>query len=233
MRVLCVLLIALIGTQTAFGGEPTYVTEKCPIGNESVTYLSTLGCSYFGGDRTMSLAPISSCDFIERMPQCPKSKLPLYREFSTDEARQLRALSKTEAYAHAAAISRFYLAYMIEKEIAPENVGTQLNLLVSGLWYDSEHTYQSDEYFRAFSDSMNAYTPTATQEEKDFLRAVGAYGLIFRGNIPKAKEIIAAIRKSPAAQKTFLIPYIGMLEACTKNPGEEKCAPDYPITLSE
>lgn len=223
----------LIETTALIAGEPIEETERCPFGGESVTYTGTAGCSSYGSEVKMSLAPVTSCDFIERMPQCPKSKLPLYRAFTREEIKVLRDFSRTDAYSKAAAISRFYLAYVIEKELSPENTGDQLDLLVKGLWYDPNHTYSNTEYFRAFSDTMNQYTPTAPQEEKDFLRAVGAYGLVHRGNTQKAKEIIAAIRKSPAAKGTWLLFYVGLLEKCMANPKAEKCSPDYEVSIPE
>lgn len=226
------VLIVCLGTM-AFAGMPIEETAKCPFGGERVKYISSPGCSSFGGSMRMSLAPITSCDFVERLPQCPKSKVPLYRDFSKAEAKRLKEFSKSEIYLEASEISRFYLAYVIERELSPDAVSSQLDLLVLGLWYDPERTYNNDIYFRAFSEVMNKVTPSASAEDKAFLRAIGAYGLVKRGNLSKAKEMIKAVRQSPASKGTFLPAYLTLLEKCFGRQAAPECQPDYEVEFEE
>jgi len=227
----CLVYASLALVSPGISGESVEETERCPFGNERVTYTSTYGCSSFGGTRRMSLAPVTSCDFIERLPQCSKTKLPLYRKFSKAEVKILKSFSKTEIYLEAAEISRFYLAYVIERELSPENKRAQLDLLLNGFWYDSGLTYQNETYFKAFAETINIFTKAAPQDEKDFFLAAAAYVLVQRGKLEKAREIIAAVRRSPAAKGTFLIDYVKLVEECLGKASAPECQPEYEVEL--
>jgi hypothetical protein len=217
----------------ALAGTPYDETLRCPIGNESVTFTSTYSCTEFGGERRMSLAPVSSCDFIERLPQCPTSKLPMYRAFDKDEVKVLRTLVKTDLYARAATQSRFYLAYVIERELRPDNTETHFGLLLNGFWHDSGLTFGNGDYMKAFAEAANRFAETATPADKALVWSVGAYAHLQNGNPAKARELIRAVRANPAARETGLLRYVALVEGCLRSPAAETCRPDHEISLAE
>ena len=56
-----------------------------------------MSCSSMGA--TMSLRPITSCDFVTRLPVCPSNGLPLFKDFPADEVARPERYVQTPDYA--------------------------------------------------------------------------------------------------------------------------------------
>ncbi|MEM9342480.1 MAG: hypothetical protein AAGA87_05500, partial [Pseudomonadota bacterium] len=60
------LCTAIFLSSAAGAGTPFEDTMTCPVGGEEFTIVSTASCSTMG--RTMSFRPVTSCDFVTRLP---------------------------------------------------------------------------------------------------------------------------------------------------------------------
>ncbi|WP_159082308.1 hypothetical protein [Paragemmobacter aquarius] len=225
VRVLALAVFVASSSQPARAGEAIVETLSCPIGNETVNYVGTTGCTYF--QRSMSLKPITSCDFVDQVPQCPIYKFPMYRQFSEKEVERIQAFSKTDAYLTGAGSSRFYLAYIIENELALENHKLKFELLLNGFWYDSASTYKDDTFFDAAFKEGKRYIETTEPDQQAFIRAVFAFARVTRGEKEVALRQIERVRSSSGYKDSFLPKYLLLLEKCANKPEAPDCQPDY------
>jgi len=106
---------AVFLSTSAMAGIPIEDEVTCPVGGEKFKITSTASCSTMG--RMLSLQPVTSCDFVTRLPICPKNKLPMYRDFDDDEIKTIKAFMKTKAYKEALSESPYIRAYLLSKEI--------------------------------------------------------------------------------------------------------------------
>ncbi|MEM9851607.1 MAG: hypothetical protein AAF761_06380, partial [Pseudomonadota bacterium] len=104
---------ALLMATPAIGGSPVEETIVCPVGGESFTITGTLSCSTRG--RTLSLKPITTCDFVDRLPVCPGNGLPLYDRFTDDELARLGTYLSGEEFAAIAPLPPWQRAYALNQ----------------------------------------------------------------------------------------------------------------------
>jgi hypothetical protein len=206
-------------------GVPEEQTLSCPFGNETVTFTVSSSCTIYQEERAMSFRPLTSCDFAEPLPQCAKSKLPLYKDFSRAEVKVIREFAKTEEYAKAAAISRFYLSYVIETKLNPEIGEEHYFLLMEGYWYDSARTFGNAEFFKAFAAAANQRIKVTTGVNQAHVMAVASYAALKMGKMAKAGELIRAVRRTPGADPVML-DYVTAVERCISRPNADKCQPE-------
>lgn len=79
---------------TAFAGMPVETPFTCPVGGEEFVITDTMSCSEMG--RTMLLRPVTSCDFVTRLPVCPGNGFPAYRDATEEELARLDTLVASE-----------------------------------------------------------------------------------------------------------------------------------------
>ena len=205
----------------AQGGIPTETTLTCPIGGEQFSITETLSCSS-SGERTMSFAPISSCDFVTRLPQCPQNHLPLYKEFSEDELAFLRAFMVSETYDSMVDGSRYYMAYIIERQLQNEGPGAPFWLLLQGLWYDPENSFSDPYYLQEFLTEARSEINRESSENRAYVQSIAAFAYMKTGDFEAARALMQA---ADIADIPFLQAYHGAIEACMVDASSEFCDP--------
>ena len=214
-----VLSVGLIGPAQA--GIPFNRPVTCPIDGREFTVRSTLSCTQFG--YRMSLGPISSCDWITRLPICPGSGFPVYRDFTPGEAEAARILVDTPGYAAARARSPWYLAWFVETRLGGDPV-VGLRLLISGLGFDRA-AFDSPDYRAHILKVSTPLLPRLEVQERGMIRALGAFLLIHQGDTEAASAVIRTLRHEPDPPAQ----YLDAIEACIADRNARTCDPDQPI----
>jgi len=205
----------------ARAGIPTETTLTCPIGGEQFTITETLSCSSSGA-RTLSFAPVSSCDFVTRLPQCPQNFLPMYKEFSDAELDVLRGFMRSETYDSMVGQSRFYIAYIIEQQLGNEGPDAPFWLLLQGLWYDSENNFADADYLRAFLSEARGEIERESEENRPYVQSIAAYAYMKAGDFDAARVLMQAAEIDDIP---FLQAYHSAIKACMAESGSEFCDP--------
>ncbi len=210
----------------AQAGIPTQTTLVCPIGGESFEITETLSCTNYP-DRTMSFAPTSSCDFITRLPQCPANFLPMYKEFTEAEITLLQDYMLSESYDGNVDGSRFYLAYIVEKYLA-DDPAQPFWLLLSGLWYDAENTFDNQQFMDAFFQESVAELARVGINDLPYAQAVIAFAYARSGQMAMAQELLDLAKQAGISDGVLPL-YIIRIEGCIADPENAQCAPTAPI----
>ncbi|MCB2130696.1 MAG: hypothetical protein KDE03_16930, partial [Rhodobacteraceae bacterium] len=116
-------------------GIPVEEDITCPVGGETFTIVSTMSCSSMGA--TMSLRPLTSCDFVTRLPVCPSNGLPLFKDFPADEVARLERYVQTPDYAALRDLAPALRAYHVAKFLGDETDHERLWLLIDAALYDA------------------------------------------------------------------------------------------------
>ena len=206
----------------AQAGIPTETTLICPIGGEQFTITETLSCSSSGA-RTMSFAPVSSCDFVTRLPQCPQNHLPMYKAFSEDELAILRDFMVSETYDSMVDSSRFYIAYIIERQLQNEGPGAPFWLLLQGLWYDPENSFSDPNYMQEFLAEARSEIIRESAENRPYVQTIAAYAYMKTGDFEAAR---ALMQTADIDENPFLQAYHGAIKACMADANSEFCDPE-------
>lgn len=226
-------LIALaVLPQLALAGTPTEEVVTCPIGGNQFTIIGTSSCSN-SGERTMSFAPISSCDFITRLPQCPDNGLPLYKEFSEAELAQLPAILDGDGFGENTDKSRYFLAYLVETMLDDPDQTLGFAVLLQGLWYDHQTAFADPVYLQQFQIAAAAELKRMDPQDQPFLQALMAFVAARQGDAGAARALLAEVAKSPAAAFPLLASYSAAIEACIADDAADTCYPLRPIPLIE
>ncbi len=218
------LILSLSASQSVWAGMPIDKEVSCAIGGEKFKTTSTMSCTTFG--QTMSMQPITSCEFVTKLPQCPGNKLPMYKEFSEAELLEIEKIMHTEAYKDAATKSRYFLAATIEQSLSSPDVVEIFSLLQQGLWYTPKQSYEDSDYMRAYHKSAKAAFAQEDYESKPFWRGAQAMVFIGEGNLTAARNNIKLMKTDNAESKDYLKSYKRALTYCLKNPTDDKlCQP--------
>ncbi len=202
-------------------GIPISTTLTCPIGNEPFEITETMSCSEHG-ERTMSFAPTSSCDFVTRMPQCPQNHLPMYKQFSEEEISILRELMVSETYDSMVDASRYYIAYVIELQLGNEGPSAPFWLLLQGLWYDPENTFSDSDYLREFLMVSVGEIARESDENRPYVQSMAAFSQMKSGDFEAARALMEA---AAVAEIPFLQAYHKAIEACMADANSAFCNP--------
>ncbi|MBL4806459.1 MAG: hypothetical protein JKY31_04130 [Rhodobacteraceae bacterium] len=221
------ILAAIVGVPTFTAAEnPVSVQITCPIGGQVFEVIETDSCTTYPV-RLMSFAPTSSCDFITRLPQCPGNFLPMYKDFSEADLALLRDYMVTESYDSSVDLSRFYLAYIIEKYIG-NDPSLAFSILMDGYWFDPLNTFADEIYAQAFFYEALGATRRAQANDRPFVQAMIAYVYLKSGQLEQAQEFLN-LSKVAGISDGLLPSYIARIEACMAVPDSADCAPDAPI----
>ncbi len=222
-------LTTFIITSTQAG---TYFEEEtiCPIGGEVFKVPATASCSSYGA-KTMSFQTITSCEFVDPMPQGPTNKLPLYKEYSQNERAQIEMFMQSETYKQAATHSRFYLAYVMEDQLLQSADISKFQILLTGYWSDFDRALNDEDYQAAFITEFEKELSEAPLESQPTLRAIGAYFNVLFGDAARAEVELAEAREQAKTMEPnpLLESYFSKIEACIQNPDQAQCEPDSPI----
>jgi hypothetical protein len=208
-------------------GSPVDAEETCPVGGETFTITESLSCSFMG-DRTMSFRPVSSCDFVTRLPVCPTNRLPHYREFDAGEILKLEALVAGPGYEALRALPDWQRAYAIATHLGDIDGEIGFGLLLSALWYEPAAFFASPQAIAAFEREAGPEYGRASDADRPFLEAIRLYVLIASGRTAMAAGPLATLRGLPDLDP-FLSQYLDRLEACRRVFDPESCAPEAPV----
>lgn len=210
-----------------WAGMPVEEEISCPLGGEAFTITGTASCTTMG--RTLSLKPVTSCDFVTRLPICPKNGLPIYKEFSDQDISKLGPILKNAKAEAGDKTSPYYLAYLVEKELAPEDVETQFYTLQQGLWYDAART-SSDLYSETYDDIADKALEKFEGVEKNFWQGAKAFRYFTDGNRASARAALKEARENQGKDQEYLEAYLSALDACiSKKAKKNICTSETPI----
>lgn len=222
--------VAVLTCTTALSGEPVEVTLSCPIGGEEFEIVETTSYS-FRQTRRMSFAPISTADFVTRLPQCPSNSLPMYREFDEEELAQLGPFLGSAEFQDNLGRSRYWLAYQTERHLGGANQAIPFNLLLDGLWYDSNATFADEDYIRAFLQEAAIALDETDAESRPFLEAILAFVHFQSGNDAEAEQLLSTAKASPQIEIPLLQAYVEQISSCLQKLDPELCSPKSEIQL--
>ncbi|MEO0653620.1 MAG: hypothetical protein AAFY77_01995 [Pseudomonadota bacterium] len=213
---------ALAFAVPAQAGMPVDQTITCPVGGEEFTVTVTPSCSEMG--RSMSFAPITSCDFITRLPICPGNGLPLYREFSQDEIAHLEGFVSTPDYQRLRQLRPWQRAHGLAQHLGEAGTETSFWLLLRGLWYDPEAFFDGPETLQKFLDEADQERARAGAENVPFLVAIVGYALSAAGRLDDANvRLDQAMRAADVPD--FLQDYVEAIRTCQPDMTRDGCRP--------
>lgn len=229
MRIKSNHVISAIGACLVFptmtmAGIPTQETMTCPIGGESFEVTETLSCSTMG--YKMSLAQVTSCDFVTVIPQCPTNGLPLYKEFSEEDLERLKAYIETDGYAALKGQSRFYLAYKIEQFLDGSDKAEEFWLLLQGLWDDTDSLLKDDDYMQLLRAASVEGAKALGPESEPYYLAMMVYFNGLSGQKTLAQEQLAQMKLSSEMSQAFFADYVAAIEACLTGENTGLCDPN-------
>lgn len=177
----------------------------------------------------MTLQAVTSCDFVTRLPVCPGNKLPVYKEFSEADKKELESIMASPEYAATLELSPYIRADYIEKTLSSKTLQQRLFILQTGLWYEPKLVDNPDVLaeFHAIADQYVSENPD--DESSPFYQGAQVFYLLKSGDIPAAKakfKVLENTKDKPDYLKT----YITALDYCLKTPDDEKYC-DYRSTL--
>lgn len=226
MRVGLTTFIVTLVALPALAGTPVEQSVTCPVGGETFTITGTASCSVIG--RTMSFRPITSCDFVTRLPVCPGNGLPLFDEFTDAELTILRDLIGTPKYANLQESPPWVRAYFLALRIGRQDTASSFRLILNALWYEPDAFRNDDALTDAFLREVGLEKARVGEANHPFLEAISIYAMILSGRTDKAAASLETLRASGTVPNG-LVPYLFRLSNCIEDPTAADCAPDVPI----
>ena len=205
-----IIFAALLVSTSASAGIPVAQEVTCPVGGETFTVEGTASCSTMG--RMLSLRAITSCDFITRLPVCPKNKLPMYREFTEDEVKNIEAFMKTNAYKDALDEPLFLRAYHLSKTLEDDESVEPFFLLQSAIWYGENSPEISDLYQKELQQARSGID----EADLPFWLAAASFEAWTREDVEAAKQGLQDAKSHADPENEYLGRYIARLDACYK-----------------
>lgn len=213
-------------SQSAQAGWPIENETECPVGGEKFKTTTTASCSYFGGRPFMSFKPISSCDFVTRLPVCPKNQLPVYRDFSDEDVDRLRKYIRGKEYKAQLDQSRYYRAYRIEEFLnSADDSHSQFYLLLNGLWYSYVENTNRDYFDAFFAESEDRLTDDS-RDGWAYEMAIVAYFRYWVGDAPRAIQMLDRVKATSNYEEEGLARYVDAIEQCIAVRSPTECGPD-------
>ncbi|MEO9650934.1 MAG: hypothetical protein ABJ360_23925 [Roseobacter sp.] len=207
---------------SSWAGTPTDETVVCPVGGEKFTITGTASCSTMG--RTMSFKPLTSCDFVTRLPVCPSNGLPVYQEFSEEQLSNLDGFLKTSDFAQLKLLPPWQRAYGVSQHLGQSGTATSFGLLISSLWYETEAFLGNEVILDQFLVESEGELERASVEDKPFLEAIIGYTLMASGRADEAEIWLGRASETESAPE-YLFQYISAIRACRSNMQSDRCRP--------
>ncbi len=206
----------------SWSGTPTDETFVCPVGGEQFTITGTLSCSTQG--RTMSFRPLTSCDFVTRLPICPTNGLPVYQDFSNEQVSDLEVFLETPDFTQLKQLPPWQRAYGVAEHLGQSGTATSFGLLLSSMWYEFEGFIKNDDILDQFLAEADGELERAAEADKPFLEAIVGYVLMASDRIEEAEVRLTRASEAPDTPD-FLLQYISAVRACQPNMEMEGCRP--------
>jgi hypothetical protein len=220
--VLCTFLL-LASVSSAWAGIPIDRTVTCPVGGEEFTATDTASCTTMG--RTMSFRPLTSCDFITRLPVCPSNGLPVFDEFTEDQVAELATFLKTAEYEKIKILPPWQRAYALAVHLGQSGTETAFWLLQNSMWYETESFFESQEALDQLLHEAELELKRAPEEAKPFMNSVIAYALAYAGRLEESNERLQLAEQAAGAPE-HLQKYISAVRACQADMTIQECQPD-------
>ncbi|WP_427453470.1 hypothetical protein [Litorimonas sp. WD9-15] len=218
------ILAAATFASSAFAGMMTDQEIVCPVGGETFVITGTASCSTMG--RRLSLKPVTSCDFVTRLPVCPSNGLPVYRDFEEGDIKALERFMETEAYSSLQSEQPYLRAYYIAKAVETADSQEPFFLLQNGVWY-GEKDAKLDELYQAELDLINESLP---EEDRPFWLAAGAHHAWASGKSERAAQLFVTAKSLDSGENDYLSGYLDRLDACFRGSLEaDECSSDTHI----
>jgi hypothetical protein len=218
--------LQFLSASFGWAGEPISTKVKCPVGGQRFKITQTLSCTTMG--RTMSLSPVTSCDFITRLPVCPKNGLPMYQDFSDAQIAELKVFLKTPEYAALMPLSPWQRAYGVAVHLGQSGSSTAFGILVQAFWYEPDEFLASETALDQLLLEAKAELPRNAPEDRIFREAIIAYALTAAGRIKEANALLSRVEKAGDTPDD-LRQYAATVRSCQKDVKREGCRPLDPF----
>jgi len=140
--------LALCLPASAWAGFPVQVKEKCAVGGQRFTYVTTGSYSIYG--HRPDGRPYGSWTFPLNLPTCPKNGLVMYRDFSPEELARLPALLASPDYlALRKDETQYYRAAWLERALGGSEA-TAAWLLLNATWETDGDAARHNRYRSEF-----------------------------------------------------------------------------------
>ncbi len=226
------VLFALILTFFAYpavSGSPVSAQKTCPLDGEKFEIVETVSCSTMG--RTMSFKPVTSCDFVTRLPVCPTTGLPLYKEFSEEELERLRPFVETEDYRTIRNLPPWQRAYRIAEYLQHTGSKRGFQILLMAFWHEHKSFLNNSDLAGKFVEEAEGEMDRDDQG-KPFIAAILTYAFAASGEPEQADAWYARATSLTDALGTqngnvdFLRSYLKRLGECRDMMTSAECLPD-------
>lgn len=226
LRKLCLCLLFLIPGTPAWAGVPVERTMICPVGGKTFTITGTASCTTFG--RTMSFRPVTSCEFVTRLPVCPSSGLPVYQEFTEVHVSKLTSFVETADYAALKNRPPWQRAYGLSVHLGQSGTATAFSLLLNAMWYETDSFFAEEAVLNDMLREAEFEMERASVDSRPFLNAILAYALAYAGRTDESVERLTRAKQAKNAPD-HLKEYISAVEACQADVEAPNCRPDAAI----
>lgn len=193
--------LTLAFSSEALAGTPFPVREKCAVGGERFTYISTASYTIFG--LRPDGRPYASWTFPLALPVCPKNGLVMYRDFTKDELVRLPALlTSPDFQTIRASDTPYYRAAWLQHALGGD-AESQAWLLLYAVWESDDAPERQARYAAAFTEAASKVPQRANDLEWLALqiRAVNALRELGRFD-EAAKTLVALPRDALTAPST-------------------------------
>ena len=219
-----IALAFILAAEPARPGIPVETEMTCPVGGEVFTITETASCSTMG--RTMSFKPLTSCDFVTRMPVCPGNGLPVYDDFTEVDIAMLTTFVETDDFAALRQLPPFLRAYGTARHLGDEGSEAGFWLLLNAHWYEPEAFLKNASALDTFIAETDAHIARAPDDEAPFLNAILGYALLRAGRTEAGE---ARLSRADAEGPDHLKSYVAQVRACVGDFEHDGCRPDDPL----
>ncbi|MDU8926532.1 hypothetical protein RXV86_03955 [Alisedimentitalea sp. MJ-SS2] len=231
MRKLITAFLFTLMVQPATAGSPINVDLACPIWDETAPAIESPSCSSTGRG-TLSLRSITSCDFITRLPVCPKSGIPLYWGFDGIDPATLEEIVASDAWKALEGKSRYLRAHLLEMRLELLNPVQRFLLMYGGYQYDLDKSWGDEQYLSVLLPIADAAIAASNDDMPIFINLMTALALIHAHRPDDAKARIEAARAHPQFAG-YPAPGVvaDAMTACLHTPEAETCHPEYEVQM--
>lgn len=223
MKLFSLFALLIVASTPVSSGIPAEKEMSCPIGGETFTITTTLSCGDEG--RTISFRPVTTCDFVTRLPVCPSNGLPIYKGFSPNELERITLFLETDNYQELLKISPFLRAYQLEKSLTEQRTSESFGLILHAMWWESETFYISESTVASFAQEAEAEFSRAPQQDQAILAGITAYVLAVAGNTEEAR-IWLEKANAAIAPNDYIAHYLATIRNCFSKMASNECQPE-------
>lgn len=217
--------LTLLAT-AGIAGIPTAQPVTCPIDGKAFNIIGTPACTTFGGSQDFFLKVQTSCDFVTRLPRCPDSGLPLYKDFSAAEIALLKEYVTTDEYRALAARSGFAIAKKVDDFLVSKGSKPTFDFwyALRGLQHDRSSTQNDPEYMTWVREKGEIQLEMTAGVDAAVIRLVLAYADYLAGRFEASEAGLAIVRSDPPVKDHWLVQaYLARLGACLKARDTKLC----------